>query len=207
MRKVLLSEDVAEDIIKDYIDAGFKPYFLSKRKIKKKDKKIYNKLRKFNIDPGVNLLFGVNDHNDFEVIDFGDPILDKLSYMGKSRDDFRILNSIEVSDSQMALSAQDMVKDVELRFVRVLVRYSYELKAGVSGDKIIPGTRNFCREMLAQNKLWSLEEIQSISTKHLTDMGLPGDVFVYKGGFWRQSDGTTSPTCRHTFKANTVIER
>ena len=206
MRKVLLSEDVAEDIIKDYIDKGFKPYFLSKRKIRKKDKKIYNKIRKFNIDPGTNLVFSIN-HNDFEVIDFGDPILDKLSYMGVSKDHFRILKTSEVTDNQMALNAQDMVKDVELRFVTVKVLYSYELKEGVSGDRIIPGTRNFCREMLAQNKLWSLEEIQSIGTKHLTDMGLPGDVFVYKGGFWNQGDGVISASCRHTFKANVVIER
>jgi hypothetical protein len=206
MRKVLLSEDVSEDIIGDYIAKGFKPYFLSKRKIKKKDKRTYNKLRKFNIDPGTNLLFSV-DHNDFEVIDFGDPILDKLLMMGSVKSNYRILKTSEITDSQMALNAQDMIKDVELRFVTVKVLYSYELKAGVAGDKIIGGTRNFCRKMIAQDKLWSLEEIQSISTEHLTDMGLPPDVFVYKGGFWRQSDGTTSPTCRHTFKANVVIER
>jgi hypothetical protein len=206
MKRVLLDESVSEEIILSYIERGFQPHFQSKRKVKRKDRKVYNKIRKFGIDPDRNLRFGNIKPEDWDVIDFGDPILDKLMLMGKDRKDLRILKSVEVKDIEGALTSQQMVNDISLMFVKVKVLYSYELKEGVQGNIVIPGTRDFCRKMIEINKLWSLEEIQSINTEHLKEMGLPQDVFLYKGGFWRQNDGNISPSCRHTFKANVVIE-
>lgn len=213
MKKVLLSEDASDEVIKSYIDRGFRPHFLSKRKIKRKDRLTYNKVRRHNLDPALDLKFGevkdLNDKYNYDEINIsGDPIWDKLSVLGDDPSKYKILNTIELSDGVGAIEAQSLVNDVHMKFVKVKVLYTYELKSELSGEsKLIDGSRDFCRKMVGLNKMWSLEELQSVSTTHLTDMGLPPDVFIYRGGFWNQGGGVISASCRHTFKANVVVEK
>jgi hypothetical protein len=202
MKRVLLSEDVSEDIIQNYIDAGFKPYFLSKRKIRKKDKKVWKKLQKFNIDPGTNLLFSVKKGSDWDEINIsGDHILDKLLLMGNEGG--KSIMSRPVNSMEEAIAAQDMVNDIELRFVTVKVKYRYSLREGVPPAK--SGSRPFCSQLMATpNKLYTLEEIQSLNN------GMKGvsDVFLYRGGFFHNTEtGETTPFCRHQWAAEVVIER
>lgn len=208
MRKVLLSEDVSDDIIQSYIDKGFKPYFLSKRKIRRKDKKVWNKVRRHHLDPAVHVVF--NQQGDWDEINIsGDPVLDKLSHIGEPLSKYEVLRSVEVSNMKEAQDAQSLIDDVHLKFITVKTLYTYELRDELKNEKtIIEGTRDFCRHMVSLNKAWTLTEIESISTDHLIDMGLPADVFTYRGGFWRKKGtDTTFPACRHIFKAKIVIER
>jgi hypothetical protein len=213
MKKVLLSEDTPDEVVKSYIDAGFKPYFLSKRKIRKKDKKTWNKIQRWSLDPAVSLVFGEvkqldKKYNFQEINVSGDPIWDKLSVMGEPLSKYKVLKSLQMNNMEEAVVAQSLRNDVELKFVTVKVLYTYELRDELSGEnKIIDGSRDFCRRMVALDKAWSLEELQSVSTSHLSDMGLPGDIFTYRGGWWRVSGtDTTFPACRHIFKAKVVIE-
>lgn len=78
------------------------------------------------------------------------------------------------------------------------VRYSYEVKAGF-GDPVIEGTRDFCREMIRLDRLYTRAEIDQLSN----DMDL--DVWRYRGGWYHnpKTDRTT-PSCRHEWKQNVV---
>jgi hypothetical protein len=200
MRKVLLDESVSEDIILSYIQKGFQPHFQSKRKVKRKDKKVYNKIRKFGIDPATNLRFGDIKPTDWDVIDFGDPILDKLMLMGKEGG--RVIKSKPVHSMQEAIEAQNMINDVELMFVKVSVKYRYGLRDDVPAAK--SGSREFCSNLMkTPNKLYTLQEIQSL------DNGMKDvdDVFLYRGGFYNNPNtGETTPFCRHQWNAEVVIE-
>jgi hypothetical protein len=78
------------------------------------------------------------------------------------------------------------------------VRYSYEVKAGL-GPAIIPTTRDFCREVIELDRLYTRAEIDTLSNE------LDMDVWRYRGG-WYHNPGTgrTTPSCRHEWKQNIV---
>lgn len=78
------------------------------------------------------------------------------------------------------------------------VRYSYEVKAGL-GAAIIPTSRDFCRELINLDRLYTRAEIDMLSD----EMDL--DVWRYRGGWYHNPDtGRTTPSCRHEWKQNIV---
>lgn len=82
------------------------------------------------------------------------------------------------------------IPPVEEEFV---IRYTYEKRPGVSGDSIIPTTRDFCRKLVKlveeENKSWQLDEIQDIGVSNNRNVWMRG------GGFWG-----SSYHCRHYWK-------
>ena len=82
------------------------------------------------------------------------------------------------------------IPPVEEEFV---IRYTYEKRPGVSGDSIIPTTRDFCRKLVKlveeENKSWQLDEIQDIGVSQNRNVWMRG------GGFWG-----SSYHCRHYWK-------
>lgn len=211
-KKVLVSEDTPDDVIIEYIKSGFKPHVLSKRKIKKKDKKTWNKLKSLGLNPDMDLKFGdvKSLHMKYgydAIITDDNPLITMLENMGRPLSDYKVLKSFGVSNKEEATNID--LSDIELKFITIKTVYTYELRPEFSsqGD-VIEGTRDFCRRMIGLNKSWTLDEIESISGQHLTKMGLPDDVFTFTGGFYRFPGTTnTTPFCRHFWKANVVIER
>lgn len=209
-RKVLVDEDFNEEVVEKYLKKGFEVHVRSKRKIKKKDKKTYNKLKKVRLSED-NLRFGdvkqLNDKYNYDEINIsGDIVLDKLMVMGREIPG-KTIKSVPVESMEHAIQlSNNLVKDVDMKFITVRTYFRYGLKPNVPTAK--SGSRDFCSKMMVTpNKLYTLEEIQSLSTSHLTDMGLPADVFLYKGGFYHNPDtGVTTPDCRHTWYAEVKIE-
>jgi DNA-binding Lrp family transcriptional regulator len=80
------------------------------------------------------------------------------------------------------------------------VVYSYAKRSGVEGDTVIPTTRDFCRELIALNRVFTRQEINEIS--ELVDR----DVWTYRGGWYHdpKADRTT-PYCRHVWNQNIVV--
>lgn len=85
----------------------------------------------------------------------------------------------------------------------VVVRYSYEWKPqfAVSDDNkattpLITKSRAFCKKLLSLDRLYTRREIQAIS------MRVGYDVFSRGGGWWGDS-----PSCRHRWVANRVIQK
>jgi hypothetical protein len=98
-------------------------------------------------------------------------------------------------------SLPSILGDITKKLPEILVRYSYEVKPGV-GPKIIPGTRPFCREMLAKPRLFSRVQIENISQQ------LGYSLWDRKGGFWNRGKGKgISAECRHMWKTNIVIKK
>lgn len=78
------------------------------------------------------------------------------------------------------------IPPVEEEFV---IRYTYEKRPEASGSSIIPTSRDFCRELVAETesgRSWKLDEIQNIGVSQNRNVWMRG------GGFWGKSYH-----CRH----------
>lgn len=211
-RRVIFNEDFDEDSVADYISKGFKVHIRSSRKINKKDKKVWNKLRSVGLTQDVMVFGEVKDLDkkyEYDLLMTGqDPILERLKLMGEDGSKYKVLSSKRIDSIQEAFAAEtELVKDVNLKFIKVLTRYTYEEIAGIPEAK--SGSRPFCSQLRSTpTKMYSLEEIDSLSTTHLSDMGLPGDVFQYRGGFYHNPDtNITTAGCRHFWRVNVVVEQ
>ena len=75
------------------------------------------------------------------------------------------------------------------------VVYKYVPRAGLA--PIIEGTRDFCRDLIRLNKVYTREEIDSIS-------GLVGrDVWNFRGGYWNDN-GNIRKSCRHIWQSQLI---
>lgn len=83
----------------------------------------------------------------------------------------------------------------------IYVKYSYEVIPGL-GKPIIDTTRDFCRELIGLDLLYSREDIEMISA----EVGY--NVFEMRGG-WMTKKGTDVhvPHCRHLFSQNIVTKK
>jgi hypothetical protein len=211
-RRVIFNDDFDETTVADYIEKGFKVHVRSSRKIQRKDRKVWNKLKSVGLTEDVMVFGEVKDLDkryNYDLLMTGqDPILERLKLMGEDGSKYKVLSSRRVDSMSEAFEAEtELMKDVNLKFIKVVTRYTYEEIAGIPDAK--SGSRPFCSQLRSTpNRMYSLEEIGSLSTAHLSDMGLPQDVLQYRGGFYRNPDsGETTPFCRHFWKVNVVIEQ
>lgn len=214
VKKVIFNEDFNEEEAKMYKEAGFKVYIRSSRKVKRKDKKVWNKLKVAGLTED-NLVFGELDKLDkkfnFDLMLTGeDPILEMLSVRGREITPKKVLKSIPVMSMEEAIKLEENeLKSVDLKFVNVKIYYKYEEIPGIPPAE--SGSRTFCKRMLSSNKMYTLEEIKNLPNEHLKKMfkkyDLQPDVFAYRGGFYRLP-GTlnTTPWCRHQWTAKVVME-
>ena len=80
------------------------------------------------------------------------------------------------------------------------VRYRYQEVPGIPPVKT--QSRNFCIKLLQLNRLYTREEIETISIK------LGRDVWRYRGGWYHNPEtGKTTPWCRHEWAQQVVIAR
>lgn len=78
------------------------------------------------------------------------------------------------------------------------VRYSYEVKPGF-GPALIPTSRDFCREVIGLDRLYTRAEIDTLSEE------MDFDVWRYRGGWYHNPEtGRTTKACRHEWKQNIV---
>jgi len=94
----------------------------------------------------------------------------------------------------------DIVEKLKPVTREMLIRYSYEWKAGFS-KKDIKTSRPFCVHLLEANKMYSRSEIEQMSAR------LGYSVWDRKGGWYTESNGNHSPECRHEWKSNIVTRK
>jgi len=92
-----------------------------------------------------------------------------------------------------ALSERGKQATQELEQFKVV--YSYELRSDapplVKGGK----SRAFCEQLVKMNKLYTLEEINQIST------AIDRNVFLYRGGWYHNPEtDVNTPSCRHEWR-------
>jgi len=95
----------------------------------------------------------------------------------------------------------DILTKIQPTTKELLIRYSYEWKAGFS-NKDKKTSRPFCTALLDAGKMYSRSEIESISAR------LGYSVWDRKGG-WYTVPGTNThePSCRHQWVSNIVTRK
>jgi len=87
------------------------------------------------------------------------------------------------------------VEEVKRLQTEIVVRYGYALAAGIKGTLVIPTTRDFCRQIVESNRVYSREDINAMSAQ------LGYDVWKRRGEWYTNPDtGITTPQCRHIWQ-------
>lgn len=100
----------------------------------------------------------------------------------------------ELTDAGKAQkSARRPIADIQ-------IRYQYQVSPGL-GDAIIPTTRDFCRDLIELDRVYSRADIERISQR------LGYSVWQRRGGFYHNPrTGVTTPYCRHRWVEQVVIK-
>ena len=95
-----------------------------------------------------------------------------------------------------------LVREEQIPIERFEVRYGYRTRLDVPPAK--SGSRQFCERLLSLNRLYTRDEINSISNR-LTPYR---DVWRYRGGWYTNPDTQAStPWCRHEWIQQLVVKR
>lgn len=121
-------------------------------------------------------------------------VMDALTQLIKSD---RI--SPETNGYKITAKGKDLIKGLQTELV---VRYQYALAPGIEGDLIIPTSRDFCREVVRSNKVFSREDINQMSAE------LGYDVWKRRGGWYHNPNtDTTTPQCRHLWSSKVMTRK
>lgn len=92
----------------------------------------------------------------------------------------------------------EIINDVPDKIVDISLVYQYRVMPGL-GANIISTTREFCREIIKENKKYTRKEIEQVSN----EVGY--SVFRDRGGFYHNpKTGETTPYCRHEWVQQVV---
>jgi hypothetical protein len=84
----------------------------------------------------------------------------------------------------------------------IFTMYQYVKKPNVKGSPVINTTRDFCRSVIESNKLYTREDIQTMSSV------FGYNIFRYAGGWYFNPDtGETTKSCRHKWIPISVRRR
>ena len=79
----------------------------------------------------------------------------------------------------------------------IVVRYKYSLAPGIQGGIIIPGSRDFCRQIVQSNRVYSRADIDAMSAQSETGI----DVWSRRGGWYHNPTlDVNVPQCRHIWQ-------
>ncbi len=110
----------------------------------------------------------------------------------------------ELKDKLAKLKEAGVIGDTEkkkplTRDVKVL--YEYDVRKGF-GEKIIPGSRGFCKKLIANDRYYTREDIQQMSAI------FGYEVFKHCGGwFFNPKTQEAENQCRHYWKSVRVIKK
>ena len=123
-----------------------------------------------------------------------DVVQGRLTYLVESGS---IVYNPKIEERKLTKSLSKLVDDMDVTTFEV--RYSYEWKPIVpSGQRDTPAhpSRQFCRKLIAEDKLWTRKGIEMLSAR------LGYSVFDRGGGWWGDS-----PSCRHEWRRNVVVKK
>ena len=95
---------------------------------------------------------------------------------------------------------KSLVREVDIPIERFEVRYGYRTRLDVPPAK--SGSRQFCERLMLLNRLYTKDEINTISGR------VDRDVWRYRGGWYTNPDTQVStPWCRHEWIQQLVVKR
>jgi hypothetical protein len=131
------------------------------------------------------MFFNKVKQEDFHIPDGEDELyLEKLMKYGQSEEEFlaegwEFVKVIENEKDQFYSTNPNDDSRLDTDYYRV--RFKYDLSPNISQSAIIPTTRNFCKTLIQQNRVWRNEDIEAITN----DFG--DSARMWRGGF----------NCRH----------
>jgi len=106
---------------------------------------------------------------------------------------------IDIQDGKIKVSV-DKTQDIPEG--AIVTKYEYVKRPEADGADLLPTSRGFCVKMVNNNKLYSREDIQAMSSI------FGYDVFKHAGGWWHNPDtGNTEEHCRHMFRSIRVKKK
>jgi DNA-binding Lrp family transcriptional regulator len=135
---------------------------------------------------------------DIEV-DSVNEILKRLQKEGRISAKVTRIGQDEIIERKLSepLSKQSELKPETLGFK---IMYSYEWKAGFGADDRST-RREFCARLQDMDKLWSRSDIETWSRR------LGYSVWDRGGGWYTETDGSRSKSCRHEWRRVVVMEK
>jgi DNA-binding MarR family transcriptional regulator len=108
------------------------------------------------------------------------------------------IDSNVIIERQLTAPIGEIVEAMKPQTTQILIRYSYEWKAGFNnGD--LDTSRPFCKYLVTANKFYTRSEIETMSAR------LGYSVWDRRGGWYtKPGTNTHSPSCRHEWKSNIV---
>jgi hypothetical protein len=108
------------------------------------------------------------------------------------------IDSNIIIERQLTAPIGQIVEAIKPQTSQILIRYSYEWKAGFN-DSDLDTSRPFCKYLVTANKFYSRSEIEQMSAR------LGYSVWDRRGGWYtKPGTNTHSPSCRHEWKSNIV---
>jgi hypothetical protein len=108
------------------------------------------------------------------------------------------IDSNVIIERQLTAPIGQIVEAIKPQTTQILIRYSYEWKAGFN-DSDLDTSRPFCKYLVTANKFYSRSEIEQMSAR------LGYSVWDRRGGWYtKPGTNTHSPSCRHEWKSNIV---
>lgn len=109
----------------------------------------------------------------------------------------------EYLDNDMKVTRKGLIELANNDASRMSIVYSYEVRPELGEAEVIDGTRDFCRELIRLNRVYTRAEIDSIPSPN---QGEPNSsVWYYKGG-WYNTGTKSVPYCRHYWKQQIIFE-
>jgi len=108
------------------------------------------------------------------------------------------IDSYIIIERQLTAPISQIVEAIKPQTTQILIRYSYEWKAGFN-DGDLDTSRPFCKYLVTANKFYSRSEIEQMSAR------LGYSVWDRRGGWYtKPGTNTHSPSCRHEWRSNIV---
>ena len=108
------------------------------------------------------------------------------------------IDSNVIIERQLTAPINKIVEAIKPQTTEILIRYSYEWKAGFN-DSDLSTSRPFCKYLVTANKFYSRSEIEMMSAR------LGYSVWDRRGGWYtKPGTNTHSPSCRHEWRSNIV---
>lgn len=144
----------------------------------------------------------IRDNPKITAVSIAEALDVEVETVLKAIDVFSEKGFVRASDAGFETTSRGTkVADANDSGVELLTLYRYSWAAGFS-DADLETSREFCREMLAENKLYSRQEIDSIEN----DLG--SDVWATRGGWYHDPNRNVNlPYCRHVWKQVIVTRK
>jgi hypothetical protein len=107
------------------------------------------------------------------------------------------IDSNVIIERQLTAPIGDIVEAMKPQTTQILIRYTYEWKAGFN-DSDVSNSRPFCKYLIQANKFYTRSDIETMSAR------LGYSVWDRKGGWWTMPNGRHSESCRHEWRSNIV---